>query len=194
MTEGKGQLLLVGEIVGCFGTKGWVKVVSWCQPRRNIFQYQPWFLLSKQRNGDLESSNLTVTVVDSGSHRGGKGLIARLEQVESMDDSNALIGLQIYIQRQNLKRTDNEYYWHDLIGLEVFNANDEWLGEVKALIETGAHDVLDIQQKNTDRMDLSKHQELKDYLIPYVWDRFILSVCLHQRRIIVDWDISWHSQ
>jgi 16S rRNA processing protein RimM len=73
----------------------------------------------------------------------------------------------------------DEYYWADLIGLDVVNTRDQLLGRVLGLIETSANDVLRIANEGDD-----------ERLLPFVAS-VVLDVNLGARRIRVDWDIDW---
>ena len=68
---------------------------------------------------------------------------------------------------------ENEYFWADLIGLEVVNQHGVVLGRVDSLMETGAHDVLVVEGS-------------KEYLIPFI-DAFVGKVDVEAGRIEVDW-------
>ena len=50
-----------------------------------------------------------------------------------------LVGAEIWLLRADLPApADGEYYWCDLVGLEVRTAADEALGAVRELFETGS--------------------------------------------------------
>jgi len=106
----------------------------------------------------------------------GKGLIAQLEGVEDRDQARALLDADIAIERSQLvDASPGEYYWHDLIGLDVCNQQNEILGQVKELLETGANDVLVVE---------GKHR----ILIPFINECYVLEIDLENSIIRVDWD------
>jgi 16S rRNA processing protein RimM len=72
-----------------------------------------------------------------------------------------------------------EFYWLDLIGLQVINQQGVELGVVDHLMETGANDVLVVRDKK---------QANKEQLVPFVIDKFVKSVDLENKTILVDWD------
>ena len=71
---------------------------------------------------------------------------------------------------------EGEYYWSDLIGLKVVNRQGIELGEIRQLMETGAHDVLVVQNDENE------------LLIPYVMGHYIDKVDLDQGEVLVDWN------
>lgn len=157
----------MGRIVGLYGVKGWVKVVSYTDPRKNIFDYKPWFL---NLNGKSQQVKLLRGRVQ------GKGLVAQLADVENRDAATTLIGGEILVSRSEFKPPEqDQYFWSDLIGLEVSTLQGENLGVVDSVLATGANDVLVIKGE-------------KRRLIPFVIDSVIRQVDLEQRTISVDWD------
>ena len=72
----------------------------------------------------------------------------------------------------------DEYYWADLIGLAVVNVQDQPLGRVKTLIETGANEVLVVVDGERER------------LLPFV-EHVVKSVDVPGGTIRVDWDGDW---
>jgi len=160
--------LNVGQVSGVFGVKGWVKVYSFTDPRENILQYSPWFL---QKNNQLREIKLLV------GRRQGSLVVAELDGVGDRDLAAELIGANILIRKQQLpKASDGEYYWADLIGLEVRNQEGCKLGKVDHLLETGANDVLVVVDGELER------------LIPFLQQSTILKIDLDDGLIIVDWD------
>lgn len=167
MPEKASETLVVGKISGVYGVKGWVKVYSWTQPRENIFSYQHWLL------GDANAS-VQVDVVDGKVQ--GKGMIASLDGCDTRDQAESLVGKEIRILASDLPPAEKgEYYWRDLIGLTVRNLQDQELGVVKRLFETGANDVLVVKGK-------------REHLVPWVQGQFIKKIDLEAGVMLVDWD------
>ena len=158
--------IVLGRVNGVFGTRGWLKIYSYTRPRENILAYPVWMLSSNQ---DWRS----FTVLD---HRPqGAGLVASLEGISDRDAAAAHIGDEIAIARDALpENSAGEYYWVDLVGIEVVNVQGISLGKVSRLIATGANDVLVVDGH-------------KERLIPYVKGHHVIDVDLERRRMRVDW-------
>lgn len=75
--------------------------------------------------------------------------------------------------------SENEFYWTDLIGLDVVNTRDEKLGQVVGLIETGANDVLRVAAEDGE-----------ERLLPFV-AAVVLAVEQADHRIRVEWEKDW---
>jgi 16S rRNA processing protein RimM len=89
--------------------------------------------------------------------------------------------MMLSIDRAELPRAEGDsYYWHDLIGLAVYNRDGDLLGEVSGLLNAGAHDVLEIRRRGG-----------VDLLVPFVMGHFIEKVDLADGRIDVDWRTEW---
>ncbi|MDO9267737.1 MAG: ribosome maturation factor RimM [Methylobacter sp.] len=161
------QHISVGKISGVFGIKGWVKVFSFTDPRENILTYSPWLL----KKGD---DTKTVNVVDGQLQ--GKTIVAQLTGVDDRDQAASLMGWDIFITQDQLpKAAKGEYYWSDLIGLNVETIDGVQLGVVDSLLETGANDVVIVQGE-------------RERVIPFLQGQTIINVDLNAGKIVVDWD------
>ena len=164
------QLVILGKVSGLYGVKGWVKIFSETQPRENVLQYSPWYL---QLDGQWHRREL----LQGKAH--GKGVVALVEGCADRDVAATLMGATIAVTRQQLPGLQQgEYYWADLVGLEVVNLQGVPLGTVDSLLETGANDVLVVKDR----------QENKERLIPFVQPQVVTSVELAEKRLTVDWD------
>ncbi len=167
------NMIVLGHISGLFGIQGWVKVYSHTEPRHNILNYSPWYLYS---GGEW----LPYRLVQGKQH--GKTLIAQLEQCPDRDSAAALVGREIAVTRQQLPALEEgDYYWRDLLGLRVINLADVELGQVTNLMETGANDVLVVEQ--TDAAG-----DRQQRLIPFIREQVIKQVDLQAGVIRVDWE------
>ncbi len=161
--------ILIGRVSGLYGVKGWVKIHSYTRPLENIFSYNPWLLSGKGKTRVLR-------VLDGKIH--GKGLLARFEGLDDRDAVIPLLNSNIEIERSQLPdASPGEYYWSDLIGLQVHNRADETLGRVTGLLETGSSDVLQVLGESGVR-----------YLIPFVQGVYIDELDLQAGSMRVDWD------
>ena len=109
-------------------------------------------------------------------------VVARAQAIDDRNASESLRGGRIFVPRSSFpEAADGEYYWVDLIGLQVFNREGVDLGQVRDLMSTGPQTVLVIEfpaetagAKPVERM------------IPFV-AAFVDGVDLPARRITVDW-------
>jgi 16S rRNA processing protein RimM len=167
------EFVPVGKISGAFGVKGWVKVFSFTDPRKNILSYSPLYI---SRKGEW------IEVKKTGGRTQGKGVVMGLENVTDRDQVLPLIGAELAIKNTQLKPTaKGEFYWSDLFGLTVVNLQDREFGQVDHLLETGANDVLVVKEdgKNEER------------LIPFVMDEVVKLVDLDNKIIRVDWEVDY---
>jgi len=156
----------LGYISGVYGVKGMVKVYSYTGARENILKYKTWRL---EKNGKT-----SVFKLEAG-RKHGKGIVAKLESVNDRDEAAKLIKANVIISRKELpKLPEGEYYWSDLIGLEVFNTEGKSYGKVDHLFETGANDVVAVKGE-------------KEILIPFIQGDYIKEINLEQGTILVDW-------
>ncbi|WP_150046532.1 MULTISPECIES: ribosome maturation factor RimM [Methylomonas] len=162
------EYLHAGTISGVFGIKGYVKVFSHTEPRENILKYSPWYLRKNQQVEQVE--------VLSGQLHGGN-VVARLDGLSDRDAALAWIGAEILILKRQLpKPKPGEYYWSDLVGLNVTNTQGVYLGRVDHLLETGANDVLVVLDAEVER------------LIPFIQQHTVLNIDLSAGSMLVDWD------
>ena len=172
----RSNLVTVGEIVGVFGVKGWVKVKSFTQPEANILDYAPWWL--KTRHG------VKAVEIDEPMQR-SQGLVVHIVGLDDRDQAAELRGVKIAIERDQLPALgDGEYYWDQLIGLSViscYGGREQNLGYVENLLETGANDVLVIKANDSSIDD-------RERLVPYLPDSVVHRIDIEQGLIFVDWD------
>ena len=167
------EFIPVGKIAGVFGIKGWMKVFSYTDPRKNILSYTPLYLSVKGQWVEAKVSNGRVQ---------GKGIVIALENVTDPEQVLPLIGTALAIKKEQLKPTrSDEFYWSELTGLKVINLDGHVFGQVDSLVETGAHDVLVV--KNEDQKT--------ECLIPFVLEEIIQNVDLDNGIIEVDWEVDY---
>jgi 16S rRNA processing protein RimM len=161
------DLINVGKISGVFGVKGWVKVFSYTEPRGNILSYKHWLL----KKGSQDKSVKAIA-----GQLQGKGVVAQIEGVTDRDQALVMMGWDVYITHEQLPAlAKGEYYWADLVGLDVENLEGFQLGKVDSLFETGANDILLVKGE-------------RERALPFIKGQTVISIDLDGRKIVVDWD------
>ena len=165
MDQHDDELICVGHVLGAQGIKGWIRVFSNTSPRENIVSYSPWLV----EQGD------ELTAVKVKGRLQGKNVIAKLEGIDDRTQAESLIGCRLFIDSQQLPGLeDGEFYWSELIGLEVETLAAEPLGVITGMMETGADDVMVIKGE-------------RERLVPFVVGEIVKRVDLENRRLVVDW-------
>lgn len=157
----------LGYVSGVYGVQGWIKIFSYTAPRDKILVYPLWLLGSDQR--------LQRYSVENGRWQ-GKSIVVKLAGINTCDEAGQVVGRGIYIERSELpKLAGNEFYWADLVGLNVFTEDGDRLGIVDGVMETGANDVLVVRGD-------------RERLIPFVRKQIVKSVDIERGRLVVAWD------
>ena len=176
----------VGRVIGAWGVKGWIKVQPFSQDPQALFSSKRWFVRPPEpATGPrgLSSWPTLLKVVVAREH--GDGVVAQVQDVDDRNGAEALKGARIFVARSSFPTPDEgEFYWVDLIGLQVVNRQGEVLGVVNDLLDTGVHGVLQVQgELGADGKPLLR-------LIPFV-AAYVDDVDLEQRRILVDWGLDY---
>ncbi|MDX9706445.1 MAG: ribosome maturation factor RimM [Azospira sp.] len=169
------HFIVLGKIVGAYGVQGWVRVHPFADDPRAWGKLPTWRL--GQEDAPPEAWR-EVEILRSRVHLGA--LVAQLAGVADRSAAEALKGFLVGVPREALPPAgEDEYYWDDLVGLEVVNVRGERLGEVTSLLETGANDVLCVRADDG-----------KELLLPFV-GAVVLDVDLAQKRLRVEWETDW---
>lgn len=167
----------VGRIADAWGVKGWFKVLPHSASPEALFSSKRWYLLPTEKGAKTFSGTVLLRVREAKEH--SDMIVASAQEVDDRSAAEALKGARIFIARSSFPTAGaDEYYWVDLIGLEVVNREGLALGRVRELLSTGPQTVLVIEY-----MQEGKPMER---MIPFV-SAYVDSVDLPGRRITVDW-------
>lgn len=165
-----GEPVVLGRLSGLYGVRGAFKVFSYTEPREAICDYTSWLV---RRQGEWRAHRLIE------GRRHGRTVVARLEGIDDRDAAAALLGADVGVDRAAFPALEaGQYYWADLIGLEVTTTAGASLGRAVRLFTTGANDVLVVAGE-------------RERWLPFIKDSVIVNVDLDAGTIIVDWDPDW---
>jgi 16S rRNA processing protein RimM len=175
----------IGHIQEPWGLHGWSHVHAISRGGDTLLHARRWFLQppasragARARPFDAFEGTVAVTVAEVRWH--GDGVVVRFDGVSDREAAQALRGARIFISRADFPPTTDadEYYWVDLIGLQVVNREGVMLGVVEDLLPTGPHAVLCLRDGSGDAA--------VERMIPFV-AAYVDTVDLAARRITVDW-------
>lgn len=170
------DLVLVGHVIGAYGIQGWVRIRRYSADADALLHAKTWWF-DKPVSRDID-------VMQSKIH--GEDVVACLVGVADRNAAEALKGAAVQIRRSHFPvLADDEFYWVDLIGLEVENLQGESLGSVIDLMDNGAHPILQVRAALVASSD-----KPKEWLIPFV-DQFVKTVDQAAKKIAVDWSLDF---
>ncbi|MBR3836385.1 MAG: 16S rRNA processing protein RimM [Clostridia bacterium] len=144
------EYLEVGQIVGTHGVRGEMRVNPWADGPEFMKQFKTLYYDN--------SGNKSVKVISARPH--GNVVILKLEGIDTVESAAAMRNRVLFIKRADAKIAEGSYFISELIGCDVFDADDDSVcyGTLSDVSETGANDVWHITKDG------------KEYLIPAIPD------------------------
>ncbi|RKP52757.1 ribosome maturation factor RimM [Trinickia fusca] len=172
----------VGAVVDAYGLKGWVKVAAHASSGQGgdaLTSAKRWWLA---KGPERKSTPVLQAKVHSDS------IVAHLGGSDDRDGALALRGYRVHVRRGDFPALSaDEFYWVDLLGLDVVNEAGVALGRVVDLIDNGAHSVLRIEYPSIGKDGQPTSGER---LIPFV-GVYVKTVDQAGKRIVVDWEADY---
>ncbi len=164
------SLMKIAQLKKPYGIKGWLWIFSETDNREDIFAMQPWWM--KTATG---MQPLTVKAW----RQQGTGIVAQFEQVPDRNVAETMNGVTVWVEAVLPETAADEYYWSDLVGLKVINEQDEYLGDITEMFETGAHDIMRVAV-TPDSLDKEER------LIPW-HKQTVVQVDMAGKTVLVAW-------
>ena len=159
------QYLEIGQIVNTRGLKGEVKVNSYSEDPERFEKIQTVILKVKGKEQKYEIQKVSYTK---------NQVILKFKDIDTIEEAEKLRSAIILVDRESLEELpDDVYYIADLIGLDVFTDENEYLGKVDDIFNTKSNDVYVVKD------DLGKTK-----LLPGIPD-VIKEISLENGKIIV---------
>ncbi|WP_373889863.1 ribosome maturation factor RimM [Massilia sp. H6] len=173
------DLVQVGYVSGAFGIVGGLRVTPFSTDADALLSIKTWWIDKpalhsvKPRNAKMHGGDVVVTLV---------GLRDR-------NDAEALKGAAVLVSRKEFPQLEeDEYYWSDLIGLDVVNLEGDALGKVTDMMHNGAQSILRIAPVPVP--EAAPEVKVPERLVPFV-DQFVKTVDLGAKLITVDWGLDY---
>jgi 16S rRNA processing protein RimM len=160
-------LVLIGKVIRPHGLNGLLRILSYAGSEESFLNAGTVFLKSNQP-GLSE-----YQVVSIKAHK--NSFLMKLKGISSFEDAERYRGAEILIRKNTLSReTDDEYFWFELIGLEVFLESGRFIGILQKIINTGSNDIYIVKEGN------------KEFLIPALHGIVLKVDIINKRMVIAD--------
>lgn len=165
------SMVIIAKVGAPYHLKGQLKLHPLSESIEKFFP-QPWFI-KKIYDCDW---NL---MLDKSINKIGNKWIIKFSDTDVREIASKYTNALLAVPRSSLQNTnENEYYWIDLIGMDVINKDGDPFGKVIRMIETGSNDVLCCKYKKSQ------------YLIPFIKD-YVINVDTDKKLITVDWNYDY---
>ena len=173
------DLIQIGHITGAYGLRGGIRVTPYSLDADALLNVKTWWINKPSlrpvqvRSAKFHSGEVTATLVD----------------LSERDLAEALKGATVQVSRADFPAlSEDEYYWTDLIGLDVVNLQGQALGKVTDMMHNGAQSILRITP--VPAADAPVDAKVEERLVPFV-DQFVKTVDQNSRLITLDWGLDY---
>lgn len=154
--------LVIGRIAAARGVKGELKVTIYTDFPQRFLDLKRVFVGEELQPFEVEASRLYK----------GTALL-KLRNINSANDAAKLVGKFVHIPiDEAVPLEEGQYYWHEIIGLEVWTTAGVRLGRVTEILRTGANDIYVVRDR-------------KEILIPVI-EQVVKQIDPKKGRIIVE--------
>lgn len=167
MTPTQTKKIIIGKFGAPFSVRGWIKLHSYTDPITNFLNYSTLYV---ERHNNWQP----LKIVEGKVH--GEFLVVKIAGFDDRDEVRQFTNCVVGVDRELLAELpENEFYWEDLLGLDVENLDGIKFGKITQMLATGSNDIMQVETKDKRRM------------IPYTSDA-VKKVDLNAKKVIVDWD------
>jgi len=157
--------VLIARIVGVHGIKGTNKIRSYAESL-SLFE-SGCSIVARPGGGPKNRLEIEWVKPHTGS------ALIKFHGIDNRNQAEALVGTELFISKNELPELeDDAHFWFDLIGMAVYTVENEYLGRLESIIETGSNDVYVVQDKH------------KEVLIPAL-DSVVLNIDIKAKRMQV---------
>jgi 16S rRNA processing protein RimM len=178
------DLAQVGYVAGAYGLQGGIRITPFSADADALLTVKTWWL--------DKPALRAVSVRTAKMHSGD--VVATLVDMTDRDAAEALKGAAVNVSRREFPVLPaDEYYWSDLIGLDVVNLEGEALGRVTDMMHNGAQSILRVAPVPGHAASAAAGEadsKAPERLIPFV-DQFVKTVDLEAKKITVDWGLDY---
>lgn len=162
--------IILGKIVSAYGIKGWVKILSFTESFKNIFNYHPWLI----------KKDLIYQIYPKEWKYVKNGIfLVKLQNIINRTQACNFESCNIIIKSSQLpKLKSNEIYLKDILNYQVFNTENFYFGIIKYFVE---------KNKNLLMVVYNQNFKFKNIFIPCLKKNLFINIDNKKKIVVVNW-------
>ena len=146
------EFIIIGKVVSTQGNKGEVNVLPLTDSIDRFKNLDNVFLRSKKGQTILNVEKI---------RKRKDTVILKLKDIENIEEAKMIVGSFLEVERKNAVKLPKEtYFIFEIIGLEVYDENNIFLGKVENVISTGSNDVYVVKSKDKEELFIPAIREV----------------------------------
>ena len=146
------EFIIIGKVVSTQGNKGEVNVLPFTDSIDRFNNLDNVFLRNKNSQTILNIEKIRIKK---------DTVILKIKDIESIEEAKMIVGSFLEVERKNaVKLPKDTYFIFEIIGLEVYDENNIFLGKVENVISTGSNDVYIVKGKNKKELFIPAIREV----------------------------------
>jgi len=160
------EFITIGKVLSTKGNKGEVNVMPLTDTIDRFKNLDNVFLRNKNSQTILNVEKIRIKK---------DTIILKLKDIENIEEAKMIVGSFLEVERKNaVKLSKDTYFIFEIIGLEVYDENNIFLGKVENVISTGSNDVYVVKRKDKEEL-----------FIPAIHD-VVKNIDLEKKRITIN--------
>lgn len=149
------EMISIGKVIKTQGIKGDLKIFPYLDYPEHVKELD--FVFLNDQKFEVQKIRFQSRFV-----------VMKLKGCDSIDSGKQFVGCLLEIPKNKLKKlSSDQFYWHDLIGLTVFDESGHEYGKVESIFPTGSNDVFLVKDKENERLlpaikDVIKEVDIKN--------------------------------
>ena len=153
--------ITIAKITSVYGIKGLVKLVSFTENPKDFVKYSTKLF-------DIKNKIIDKKIINQIPSKDDNFFVVKIEGINNRNQADLLKNTELFIKRDDLLNAqENEFYYVDLIGMDVFDLAKEKIGKVVAVNDFGAGGVIDIKFDD-DSINMIENFSFTDHNFPEV--------------------------
>ncbi len=146
------EFIIIGKVVSTQGNKGEVNVLPLTDSINRFKKLDTVFL----------GNNHSKTIIDIEKIRIQKDMVVlKVKDINNIEEAKTIVGSFLEVERKNaVKLPKDTYFIFEIIGLEVYDENNLFMGRIENVISTGSNDVYIVKGKNKKELFIPAIREV----------------------------------
>lgn len=137
------HLILVGKVIRPHGSRGLLRIMSYGGEQASFMDSGSLFLKSIETGETHEHTLISIK-----PHK--DFFLVKLDGLSTRYDAEEYKGSEIFVKKDTLTRGEDEFFWFELLGLDVYLDTGRYLGQISQIIPTRGNDIYIVKGKGRE--------------------------------------------